>query len=236
LKEDNLKEDNMKAAVVVIIMVVVFAVGGYVGLPILIQKENKGLQSDVSDIRQRLDNIEEYIKKEEEIKKAAHLPKDADAQRIIKTVNMALAKVTTLEDSYKKELSAVAERVQQREASTEEVLKKQSEHLDKTDKETQSNVQRATFNVAMATVRGNLLKVQMELKSKNVGIAKTEIDLIYEIFEKTKATLSDDQKKAIEEFQGVLKKARDEMDSNLPAAINRVDLLWNEMGKLIIRQ
>ncbi len=144
-----------------------------------------------------------------------------------------MAKVTTLEDSYKKELSAVTERLQQQGASTEEALKKQSESLDKINKESRSNLQRVIFNVAMATVRGNLLKVQMELKSKNVGTAKTEIDLIHEIFEKTKATTSDDQKKAIEELQGVLKKARDEMDSNLPAAINRVDLLWHEMGKLI---
>ena len=44
-----------------------------------------------------------------------------------------------------------------------------------------------------------------------------------------------EQKKAIEELQGTLKKAKDEMDINLPAAINRVDLLWHEMGKLIRR-
>jgi vacuolar-type H+-ATPase subunit I/STV1 len=223
----------MKAAVVVIIMIVVFAVGGYFGLPILIQKENRGLKSDVSDIQQRLNNLEEYIKKEEEAKKVDHLPKDADVQRIIKTVNTVLAKVTTLEDSYKKELSAVAERLQQQGASTGEALTKQSESMDKTNKETRTNLQRVVFNVAMATLRGNLIKVQMELNSKNVGIAKTEIDLIYEIFEKTKATTSDDQKKAIEQLQGALKKARDEIDSDLPAAINRVDLLWHEMGKLI---
>lgn len=94
-------------------------------------------------------------------------------------------------------------------------------------------MQRVVFNVAVATVRGNLIKVQVELNSKNVGTAKTEIDLIYEIFEKTKAAASDDQKKAIEELQDAVKQARDEMDSNLPAAINRVNLLWHEMGRLI---
>lgn len=77
------------------------------------------------------------------------------------------------------------------------------------------------------------MKVQIELKSKNIGTAKAEIDLINEIFEKTKPSSSEDQKKAIEELQGALKKAKDEMDINLPAAINRVDLLWHEMGKLI---
>lgn len=223
----------MKTAVVVIILVVVFAVGGYLGLPMLIQKETIGLKSDLSDIKQRLDTIEKYIKKEEEAKKAAQLPKDAGTQRIIKTVNTMLAKVTALEDTHKKEFFAVAETIKQQRASTEEALKKQSDNLDKITKEIRSGLQRAGYNVAMATVRGNLIKVQVELKSKNVGTAKSEIDLIDELFEKTKATASDDQKKAIEELQGALKQARDEMDSNLPAAINRVDLLWHEMGKLI---
>jgi hypothetical protein len=223
----------MKSAVVVGIMIVVFAVGGYVGLPMLIQKETMGLKSDMSGLQQRLDSIEAYIQKEEEAKKAAQLPRDADVQRIIKAVNTTLAKVTALEDSHKKELSAVTETIKQQRATTEEAVKKQSDNLDKLTKEFRSGLQRVAFNVAMATVRGNLIKVQVELKSKNVGTAKTEIDLIYEIFEKTKATASDDQKKTIEELQGAVKKARDELDANLPAAINRVDLLWHEMGKLI---
>lgn len=223
----------MKTAVVVIVLIVVFAVGGYFGLPMLIQKETTGLKSDINGIKQRLDNIEEYIKKEEEAKKAAQLPKDADLQRIIKTVNTMLARVTFFEDSFKKELSTVTEAIRQQEVRTEEALKRQSDTLDTTNKEIRSGLQRLVFNVAMATVRGNLIKVQVELKSKNVGTAKSEIDLIYEIFETTKATASDDQKKAIEELQRAVKQARDEMDSNLPAALNRVDLLWHGMGKLI---
>ncbi|MBZ0158670.1 hypothetical protein [Candidatus Methylomirabilis sp.] len=225
----------MKTAVVVIILLVVFAVGGYLGLPMLIQKETIGLKSDLSDIKQRLDTIEEYIKKEQEAKEAARLPKDADPQRIIKTVNTMLAEVAALQDSHKKELSAVAETIKQQRVSTEEALRKHSDNLDKITKEIRSGLQRVGFNVAMATVRGNLIKVQVELKSKNVGTAKSEVDLIYELFEKTKATATDEQKKAIEELQGAIKQARDEMDSNLPAALNRVDLLWHEMGKLIRR-
>ena len=223
----------MKTVLVVIILIAVFAVGGYFGLPILIQKENIGLKSDVNDIKQRLLKIEEYIKKEEEAKKAGQLSGDADIQRIIRTLNTTLAKVTSLEDAYKKEFSAIAETIKKQGGNTEEALKKQSENLDKSNKEIRSSLQRLIFNVAMATVRGNLIKVQVELKSKNIGTAKTEIDLINEIFEKTKASASDEQKKAIEELQISLKKAKEDMDANLPAAINRVDLLWHEMGKLI---
>ena len=44
---------------------------------------------------------------------------------------------------------------------------------------------------------------------------------------------SDENKKAIEELQSTLKKARAEIDTDLPAALNRIDLLWHEMGKLL---
>jgi hypothetical protein len=147
-----MEEDIMKTVLVVIILIAVFAVGGYFGLPILIQKESLGLKSDVNDIKQRLLKTEDFIKKEEEAKKAAQLPGDADIQRIIKTVNTILMKVTSLEDSHKKELSVVAETFKKQGANTEEALRKQSGNLDKSIKEIQSSLQKLAFNVAMATV------------------------------------------------------------------------------------
>ena len=223
----------MKAVLTVIILIAACLTAGYFGMPILIQKETSALRSDVSDIKQRLLKIEEYVKKEEEAKKAGQLPGDADIQRIVKTVNTILTKVASLEDSHNKDLSSIAETMKKQGVNTEEALRKQSENLDKSIKDIQSKLQRSAFNVAMATVRGNLLKVQVELKSKNVGTAKTEIDLINEIFEKTKVSAPEEQKKTMEEFQTSLKKTKEEMDTNLPAAIDRVDLLWHEMGKLI---
>lgn len=201
----------MKTVLVVIILIAVFAVGGYFGLPILIQKESLGLKAEVNDLNQRLVKIEEYIKKEEEARKAGQLSSDADIQRIIKTVNVILSKVGALEES----------------------LKTHAESINKSSQENRVRIQRMTFDAAMASIRGHLLKVQIELKAKNIGTAKTEIDLINEIFEKTKAAASEEQKKPIEDLQVALKKAKDEMDINLPAAINRIDLLWHEMGKLI---
>lgn len=223
----------MKTFAAVAVTIAVLVVAGYIGLPILIQKENRGLRSDLSDVQRRLDNIEEQLRKDEEARKAGQLPRDADLQSIIKAVNTVSAKVFALEESSKKELAAVAEGLKQQKISHEAALKKQSEHLEKTFGEIRSDVRQTGVNIAMATVRGNLVKVQMELKSKNVGIAKTEIDLVNDLLEQTKTTASDDRKKAVEELQGALKKAKDEMDSNLPAAIDRVDLLWHEMGKLI---
>jgi small-conductance mechanosensitive channel len=201
----------MKAVLIVIILIAACVAAGYFGLPILVERETSGLKSEVNNLKQRLLKIEEYIKKEEEARKAGQLPSDADVQKIVKTVNAIFSKVTSLE----------------------ETLKSQAETINKSNKENQSKIQGMMFDAAMASIRGHLLKVQIELKAKNIGTAKTEIDLINEIFEKTKSSASEEQRKAIEELQGALKKAKDEMEINLPAAINRVDLLWHEMGKLI---
>ena len=48
-----------------------------------------------------------------------------------------------------------------------------------------------------------------------------------------KTTASDENKKVIEDLQGILKRAKTEIDNDLPAAINRIDLLWHDMGKLL---
>ena len=52
------------------------------------------------------------------------------------------------------------------------------------------------------------MKVQIELKSKNVGTAKAEIDLINEIFEKTKPSASEDQKRLSKNFKEPSKKQK----------------------------
>ncbi|MEW6376363.1 MAG: hypothetical protein AB1502_11330 [Thermodesulfobacteriota bacterium] len=224
----------MKTVIIVIILLIAAIAGaGYYGLPILIEKETSGLKSEIHDVKERIQKIEDFIKKEEEARKVGQLPSDADIQRIIKTVNTLFSKATSLEESLKREFSSVQETVKKQGTVTEEALKNQTETMDKSLKEIQSRIQKIMFDAAMATVRGHILKVQVELKSKNLGTAKTELDLIHQIFEKTKMGASDEEKKTIEGLQGALKKAKDEMDMNLPAAINRIDLLWHEMGKLI---
>jgi hypothetical protein len=89
------------------------------------------------------------------------------------------------------------------------------------------------FDARMANIRGHILKARVEIVAKNVGTAKNELDLVNEVFERTKASASDESKKAIEELQATLKKARAEIDTDLPAALNKIDLLWHEMGKMM---
>jgi len=117
--------------------------------------------------------------------------------------------------------------------ATEDSLRKQAETIDKMNKESDDRTQKIMFDARMANIRGHVLKARVEIVAKNVGTAKNELDIINDAFESIKASASDENKKAIEELQATLKKARAEIDSDLPAALNRIDLLWHEMGKLL---
>lgn len=215
----------MRAVLGVILLVALIAGAGYFGLPILIEKETAVLKSDVQDLKQRL-------QKTEEESKAAPLQPDAEVQKVIKTVNVVYRKLNSLEDSVNKGLSETNEKIKNQKIATEEALSKQTETLEKTNKEIQTQIQRSKFDSAMAGIRGHILKARVEITAKNVGTAKSELDHIDELFEKAKTSASDENRKVIEELRVSLKKAKTEMDTDLPSAINRIDLLWHEMGKL----
>ena len=91
------------------------------------------------------------------------------------------------------------------------------------------------FYALMATIRGNVLKVKLELVAKNVGTARNDLELISGTFEKAKTLATEENRKVIDELQGILKKARGDIDTDLPSAINRIDLLWNEMSKVLLK-
>ncbi|MDP3028011.1 MAG: hypothetical protein Q8O04_00640 [Deltaproteobacteria bacterium] len=223
----------MKTALVVILSMAVVIGIGFFSLPILIDKETRGLRSEVQYLEQRLQKTEDFIKSEEAASKAAHLPPDANVQKIIKAVNTVSSRVTSLEDSFKKNISATEEVIKKQQATTEEAFKKQAETIDKIGKDVGTKIQKCMFNSLMASIRGHVLKVKVELVSKNIGTAKNELELISEALEKAKTSATDENKQVIEELQGLLKKARAEVDSDLPSATNRVDLLWHELGKLL---
>ena len=216
----------MKTVLVVIILVAVVAGIGYFGLPFLINKETAGLRADVQDLKQRLQKMEEESK-------AAPLKTDANVQEVIKTVNAIFHKMNSLESSFQKGMSATNDTIKNQKMATEDSLRKQAETIDKMNKESDDRTQKIMFDARMANIRGHVLKARVEIVAKNVGTAKNELDIINDAFESIKASASDENKKAIEELQATLKKARAEIDSDLPAALNRIDLLWHEMGKLL---
>ena len=96
-----------------------------------------------------------------------------------------------------------------------------------------ASFQENILDAAMANIRSHILKARADLQYKNIGTAKNELEHISDTFDKVKTTASDENKKVIEELQGILKKAQAALDNDLPAAVNRIDLLWHEMGTLL---
>ena len=212
----------MKTIFVVLLLVSFFAGAGYYGLPIVVEKETRGLKSEVGNLKQRLEKAEEFIRNEEEAGKIGQLQPTADAQKIIKAVNALSSKVTSLENSFAKNI-----------VSTDELIKKQTETVDKLKKETQAKLQKIMLDAAMANIRGHIAKARTDLLSKNITTAKTELDLIGTIFEALKSSAPIENRKNIEELEAILRNARADVETDLPAAISRVDLLWYEMSKLL---
>jgi len=216
----------MKSILTVIILIAVGIAIGFFGIPILIDKETAVLKSDVKDLKQRLQKIEDESK-------AAPLQSDASVHNVIRTVNALHAKTESLEKAVRETMSKTDKSVEDQKSALDTTTKKLTDEISTINKNTKALIQKITFDAAMANIRGHILKARADLQYKNIGTAKNELEHISEAFEKVKTTASDENKKIIEELQGILKKAKTEIDNDLPAAGNRIDLLWHEMGKLL---
>lgn len=216
----------MKNALVVILLIVAFAVAGYFGLSFLMEKKTADLRSDVQDLKQRLQRIEDESK-------AAPLLPDADTGKIIKTVNAISLKANSLEASLEKEKSFLEDALNKQKMSTEEALKKQAETAEKNYRETLSGIEAINFGATMAGIRAHILKARFEIGTKNVGTAKAELEFIDELLRDAVSSVSDERKKVLQDLQSTLKKARTEIDTDLPSATNKIELLWHEISQLI---
>jgi len=223
----------MKTVLIVLLLVAFFVGAGYYGLPIVVEKETSGLKSEIGDLKQRLQKTEEFMKNEEEARKVTVLQPDSGGEKIIRAVNSLASRVASIENALNNRIAATDESIKKQRSATEEALKKQTETIDKLNKETQANLQKILFDAAIANVRGHIAKARTDLLSKNIATAKTELELVGSIFDTLKTSVSNENKKIIEELATTLKKARSEVDADLPAAVNRVDVLWHDMSKLL---
>jgi len=184
-------------------------------------QQTTDLKSNILDLRQKLDRVEAFVKSEEDIRKMTQLPADANLPKVITSLNSTNAKLASIDDSFKKEASRL-----------DGDVKKQAQAIDKLNKDTVAMTQKNTFDTLMAVIRGHILKIKLELSNKNVGVVKSELDLVNELLTKASAIATPEHKKAIEEIQAALQKAKAEADTNLPAASSRVDILWYDLVKI----
>jgi len=225
----------MKTVIPLIFVILLLLALGYFGLPILVDKETVQLRSDIQELKQKVQKIEEFIQGEEDARKSTQLTPDADLQKVIRTVNAFASRVAVLEDTWKKDVSDIGNTLDEQQKMQETALNKQTERIDSIHQGTKSSVQKIQFDAAMANIRVHILKAREDLLYKNIGTAKAEFILISDALEKIKNSAGEENKNMIGEWQGILMSARNEVDSDLPAAMNKIELLWHEMGKLLKR-
>ncbi|MCC6545231.1 MAG: hypothetical protein IT392_12170 [Nitrospirae bacterium] len=231
----------MKSIIIVLfVLILVTAGAGYFGIPILIRNETAVIKADLQDMKQRFDKIEEFVKNDEEAMKMTQFPPDAEAGKIIKTVNSNAVKIASLEKSLSatkelinKQNGAFDKAISQQKQAIDDSTRKQSEALDSVRKETKGNLQRIEFSASLANFRSHLLRVYVELRSNNIASARGEMDFLNNMLEEARTAAANGDKKAIEQFQATLKKARTEVETDLPATINIINSLWHDMGKLL---
>ena len=219
---ETVEEGRVRTTVVVILLIALCAGAGYYVLPIVIQKETEGLRSELQNVQQRLGRVEAFVKGEEEARKVARLKPDADVRQIIETVNAISLRLASLEEFSKKGV-----------VRTDGEIKKQAERIEKQGGETETQMREIRFDAAVMGIRGHILKARIDIANKNIGTVKTDLELLNDAFERAKSTAPAQDKKGIGELQATVRKARSEMDSDLPAAVNRIDLVWYELGKLL---
>lgn len=222
----------MKTVIGVFLLVVALAAAGYVAFPYLIDQQTQGLRSDVRDLKQRIQKMEALAAKEDTSKKGANVKSDADLPQIIRAVNTLSNTVSLLEEGLKKGLAMSEDSLKKEKMLLDESLKKQKEGIDKANKDNQEKIQTMVFENAIGRMKAHILKFKEDILSKNIGLAKNELDSMTGAFQKLLALASSENKKTIMEFQDILAKVKSELESDLPAALNRIDLLWHEVNKL----
>lgn len=210
------------------------AVAGYFGIPFLLESATSGIRAEVDRLKQRMERVETFVLSEEEARKAAVLPPEADAQKIIAAVNALAARTASLESALTARIAAVEASQKKQSDARDAALKQQAEAIENLKKETAAALQRTAFDARLAAVRGHIAKARTDLLSKNISTARNEMELIDAALQRMMTDASADRKKSIEELQATLRKARAEADANLPAALSRIDLLWHETGKLLL--
>lgn len=215
----------MKTVIIIVVVVVLVCLGVaggvYYGVPFMMDKETAVLKADMTALKSRLQKVEAFIVQEEDARRSNTLGAGADAAKIIREVNALVSRVDSLEASTEKHRTALDNRFKTQEQASATGLK-----------DLQARLQRAMFNLALADTRERILKARIELLARNLGNAKTELDLLSGNLERMKKTGSEEDKKSIAEMQGILKKAQEEVTADQPGALTRIDLMWHESGRL----
>jgi hypothetical protein len=224
----------MKTLLTVIITVIIAGVLGYLLGPMLIERQIAPLKGEVVQLHSRLQASEEFIKAEEEARQTTGLKADTRLPDVVKTVNRLATGQKSMEDLMQVRFADFDARLAEMKAADEGGMNKLSRQIEEGTKKTDQRFQDNALRTRVEDARIRLVKVKSELLARNIGVAKGELDLLSQSLEDSKKLVGDDgnKKTALERLQTMVKEIKAEIDTNLVAATDRIDLLWHELAKL----
>lgn len=224
----------MKTILAVVITAIVIGMLGYIFGPMLIKREIASLKSEMTQLQDRLKVSGEFIKAEEEARQATGLGSDTRLPDVVKTVNRLAAGQKSIEDLMQVRFADFDARLAEMKAALEGGMKKLARQADEASKLTSQRFEDSALYARIEDARIRLIKIKSELTAKNIGVAKGELDLLSQALDNAEKLAGEDtsKKAAFERLQGMVKEIKTEMDSNLVAATDRIDLLWHELAKV----
>jgi hypothetical protein len=200
----------------------------------LIERQIAPLKGEVAQLQNRLQASEDFIKTEEEARLRTGLNADTKFPDVVKTVNRLATGQKSIEDIMQVRFADFDARLAEMKAATGGGMNKLSQQIEEGTKNTDQRFQDNALRARMEDARIRLVKVKSELLARNVGVAKGELDLLAQSLDDAKKLVGDNdgKKTALERLQGMVKEIKAEIDANLVAATDRIDLLWHELAKL----
>ncbi|MFH1079985.1 MAG: hypothetical protein V1766_06955 [Pseudomonadota bacterium] len=214
------------------VLIVAAGAGAYFLLPVMIREQTAGLRSQLQQTEERLQKVEAYLSSEEKEIKAGQLKSGSDANTIIKALNKQAARTDALEGKITGEMKRIGDETGKQRNRIEEGLKEQTETSKKISADAKALARMTAFDSLLNNVKGQILKARLEVGDKNITVARNELDLIDKQFDKALTLASDHEKVGIGELHEMLRKVKMDLDVNFSSAVNRLDLLWHELGKL----
>jgi len=175
--------------------------------------------------------ITKFVTAEQEARKSAALGVDTDLPKIVRAMNQLTARLDILEQTSRNENAQAADEQKKLKSEAETWRKSHEQAVEMLRKDLKEKSNAGLFAEAMANIRGHLLKARMEMSLKNLAIAKTELDLIDGLFTKAAALTPQEGKSPLLKMQETVRTIKGEIDTNFPAAMDRLDLLWYEIGE-----
>ena len=224
----------MKIVITIVLTALIISIMGYVFGTMLIKRELAPLKGEVVQLQARLQVSEEFIKTEEEARQRTGLTVDTKFPDVVKTVNRLATGQKSIEELMQVRFADFDARLSEMKAATGGGMNKLSQQIEEGSKKTDQRFQDSALHARVEDARIRLVKVKSELLSRNVGVAKGELDLLSQTLEDGKKLVGDNgnKKTAIEKLQAMVKEIKAEMDGNIVAATDRIDLLWHELTKL----